>query len=279
MTSCPKRLLAILAFPVVVFGSALLVALLSPRLGPLASSIAIGAAGAAIVALERFLPYRQAWKPTRRELLHDGLHVALALAVASGTQALVARFVPSSELAAKIPFVAAVALAVVLGDLAPYVLHRVSHERGGFLWALHAVHHTPTKLHFWNASRFHPLNVAANVALRAGSMRLLGFSELVVLVAATLGTVVNGFAHANADVVLGPLDWVFSGPALHREHHDRDLARGSSNYGGVVILWDLLLGTARPSRTTHDVGIVGAAPPERLLAQLLFPFRSCCARV
>lgn len=267
------------SFPLVVVGSTALALFAAPRVGgDAAFGMGIALAIAAILALERAMPYRESWRPTRSEMALDVAHLVMALAASTLTQAVLVRLVPRSTLFATLPLVPAIAVAVALGDLAPYWFHRLSHETNGRLWAIHAVHHAPEKMSFWNASRFHPLNVVVTVALRASTVRLLGFADPVVLAASVLGMVVNAFSHANVRVTLGPLNWFFAGPELHREHHDRDLARGTTNYGGVVIVWDALFGTRREPGSEHAIGIDGPAPAERFLAQMLFPWRSCCAR-
>jgi sterol desaturase/sphingolipid hydroxylase (fatty acid hydroxylase superfamily) len=64
---------------------------------------------------------------------------------------------------------------------------------------------------------------------------------------------------------------------LHRWHHSKNVAEANRNYGGNLILWDVLFGTRflPPDREPPaDVGI-GDMPafPHGLLAQLAVPFR------
>jgi sterol desaturase/sphingolipid hydroxylase (fatty acid hydroxylase superfamily) len=274
-----KRVLAVLAFPVLLLGSAAAVHLLSAPLGrDLAFAAVIAATSVALLLLERVIPYRAAWRPSRRELVIDLTWVVVTIATSALTQLAVTRLVPAGALAASMDLLPAAIVAVVLGDLGPYWVHRISHEKSALLWAVHAVHHSPDKLHFWNASRLHPINVAYNVALRAATLRLLGFSDAVVLIAGTVGMVVNAVSHTNAALELGPLNLLFSGPEVHRVHHERDLSRGNANYGGVVMIWDILFGTDHRPIAQYDPGIGGAAPRETWCSQLLFPFRSCCAK-
>ena len=51
------------------------------------------------------------------------------------------------------------------------------------------------------------------------------------------------FQHCNVHLRLGPLNWVFSMAELHRWHHSPDSAEANHNYGGNLILWDIVFGT------------------------------------
>jgi sterol desaturase/sphingolipid hydroxylase (fatty acid hydroxylase superfamily) len=55
---------------------------------------------------------------------------------------------------------------------------------------------------------------------------------------------VNGFLqHANVDMRVRGLHWIFATPDLHRFHHSTDLREGNSNFGGNLIIWDVIFGT------------------------------------
>jgi hypothetical protein len=62
------------------------------------------------------------------------------------------------------------------------------------------------------------------------------------------------FQHANIRLILGPLNWVFSTNELHRWQHADRPEEANRNYGGVLVIWDLVFGTylrrpgARPLR-------------------------------
>ena len=83
--------------------------------------------------------------------------------------------------------------------------------------------------------------------------------------------------HANIDLRLGPLNWIISGPELHRWHHSRSLDEAMCNYGGTLILYDHLFRTYyRPaaSPAPEQLGI-GNMPgfPRGYLGQLATPVR------
>ena len=64
---------------------------------------------------------------------------------------------------------------------------------------------------------------------------------------------------------------------LHRWHHSPDLAEGNHNYGGNLIVWDVVFGTRflPPDREPPRTIGIGDMPafPRGLLWQLAVPFR------
>jgi ornithine lipid hydroxylase len=83
--------------------------------------------------------------------------------------------------------------------------------------------------------------------------------------------------HANVDVRLGPLNWIFSMNEVHRWHHSRIIAEQNANYGGVLLVWDVIFGTRfHPAdrEPPVDVGLHGLRDfPTGYLEQLASPFR------
>lgn len=173
------------------------------------------------------------------------------------------------------PLVAQGLLAVVIGELPYYWFHRLSHEVE-FLWRFHSVHHSAPRLYWLNAVRFHPVDALVGYLLQVAPLVLLGVPPVVLAwYAVFLGT--HGpFQHANVDLKLGPLNWVFSMAELHRWHHSTSAELGNTNYGGNIILWDVVFGTRYlpEEKPSADIG-VGGMPnfPRGYLAQLAVPFR------
>ena len=84
------------------------------------------------------------------------------------------------------------------------------------------------------------------------------------------------FQHANIDIRLGPLNYVFSAAPVHRWHHSRSREEADHNYGDNFIFWDVVFGTYyRPrEREVEALGIAGLdAFPKSYVAQLLAPLR------
>jgi len=175
-----------------------------------------------------------------------------------------------------------IALAVTLADLGKYWIHRVAHERA-WLWRFHAEHHAPAQMYSLNGVRLHPVNLLWNVGLDAGVPLALGLDGRAVILAAVFRGTISVLQHANAELSLGPLNWIFSTPQLHRWHHSAVLREANANYGSTFIVWDVLFGTRLlPSGRPAALGLAdGTRHPRHLWKQLAWPWcaQRCVATV
>lgn len=167
-------------------------------------------------------------------------------------------------------------MALVIGQFFEYWAHRAMHEVP-LLWRLHATHHSPGRLYFLNAARFHPLDTALNVVVSLTPVILLGAPREVIILLGTWVAVHGLYQHCNIQLRLGPLNYIFSMAELHRWHHSLVLKEANSNYGNNIILWDLVFGTffLPKSRTpSEQIGLSNLpAFPTDYWGQLLSPFR------
>lgn len=240
-----------------------------------------------IVGLERAAPFSPRWRVGLRERVvrTDALHTvstaltsSLVEAVAFGAlAALGAR--ASAALAAPLwphdwPLALQVALALVLGELGTYGIHRWCHA-SPLGWRLHAMHHSATRLNLLASGRNHPLQAALSYAAALGPLVLLGAGGPTIALC-TVFKAVNGlFQHANIDTRSAWLGWVLASPDLHRWHHSVDLREGNSNFGNNLIVWDLVFGTRHApagERPRDAVGVHGVRFPDSFLGQLATPF-------
>lgn len=249
--------------------------------------LALATAGVTLF-LEWYHPHADLWRKNRQDVPTDVLHMLLsemlppqifnalcftALAAASAWIAESTGFGPWPH---AWPLVAQLALALVVGEFTYYWWHRLCHEVP-LLWRLHATHHSAPRLYWLNAGRFHPLDTIIGYALQATPLLLLG-ADAEVMGLFALFTAIHGvFQHGNIDVRLGPLNYVFSMSELHRWHHSQNLEDANANYGGNLILWDMVFGTRRlPADRDHqpeDVGLHGMGNfPTTYLGQLASPF-------
>ena len=140
------------------------------------------------------------------------------------------------------PSVVAVPVAVLAYDLFHTLYHRLGHEWGP-AWRLHSVHHSPHRLYWFNAFRFHVGELTGDLigetivttVFQMAPHQRTGFD----LVRAVYGNV----QHANIALDSGPLNRVFSTPELHRWHHSEIYDEGDNNYGAIVSVWDQLFGS------------------------------------
>ncbi|MGW3071978.1 sterol desaturase family protein [Kitasatospora sp. NPDC001132] len=230
-----------------------------------------------LAVLERVIPYRTDWHPSRRELGWYSVYFVLSMVGGALAQGLVAALVEMLGPAhPALPFEMEIPLALLVGSLGDYLVHRWSH-RNRWLWRLHGVHHVPDKVNVANNGVNHFLDVFVAQSVVQLSLALIGFSPDSVFVVGIFVLAQGYFVHANIEVRIGPLGHVLAGPELHRLHHSTDLAE-AGHYASDLSLWDHVFGsfTWRPGRVPKAVGLTDpAAFPTtgELGATLLHPWR------
>ncbi|MSO64413.1 MAG: sterol desaturase family protein [Alphaproteobacteria bacterium] len=123
-----------------------------------------------------------------------------------------------------------------------YWFHRYSHECR-WLWATHAVHHSPQQLNFAAAYRLGWTGVLSGNWVFWLPLAFVGFDPAAVFLVLGLNLVYQFFLHTELIGRLGPIEWFFNTPSHHRVHHATNPAYLDRNYGGVVIIFDRLFGT------------------------------------
>jgi sterol desaturase/sphingolipid hydroxylase (fatty acid hydroxylase superfamily) len=144
------------------------------------------------------------------------------------------------------------AVGFVLVEFAYYWFHRWSHEVR-WLWASHAVHHTPDEMTFLSAIRLGWTNLFSGGWGVYLPLVLAGFDPRLVLGLLALDLRYQFFLHTEAPIRLGPLEWVLNTPTHHRLHHASNPAYLDRNYGGMVIVFDRLFGTFAAERADEPI--------------------------
>ncbi|MFD8915953.1 sterol desaturase family protein [Streptomyces sp. NPDC059575] len=129
-------------------------------------------------------------------------------------------------------------------DLAYYVFHR-AHHRVRVLWASHVVHHSSVRFNLSTALRqsWTPMTTLPFWL----PLALLGVPPWMILLQQSVSLVYQFFLHTErVDRLWRPLEWVFNTPSHHRAHHGSNNVYLDRNYGGILIVWDRLLGTFEP---------------------------------
>ena len=175
-----------------------------------------------------------------------------------------------------------VPMGLVIAEFGSYWWHRASHEIP-LLWKFHALHHSPGRLYWLNATRFHYVDVTLLQVCAVLPLLLLGAGDTVVLFV-TLFSIFHGYwQHGNTVQALGPLNYLMSSAELHRWHHNQRAEVANHNYGSNLIVWDLVFGTyfwperghgSYPDTQIKDIGVGNYPYPTHLWRQLLFPFRA-----
>lgn len=241
-----------------------------------------------LLAFERIHPFHPVWNRSQKDIATDSLHVVVSqvLLPKYGEMALqllwvgvavwLVEVVGGSLWPSHWHLYAQLALALVLGQFFEYWTHRGMHEVP-LLWRLHATHHSPGRLYWLNAARFHPLDASVSVVVSLTPIILLGAGSDVVTLIGVWVAVHGLYQHCNVRLRLGPLNYIFSMAELHRWHHSLKLEEANTNYGNNIILWDLVFGTfyyPKDREPSADIGLSDIEDfPKGYWGQLLSPFR------
>ena len=183
-----------------------------------------------------------------------------------------------------------VAVLLVADDFTQYLWHRLSHT--SVLWPLHRAHHSPAYMSVRIVYRNNVFYYAMMPGIwMSGVLLYLGFGWVYVAYSVVKLSVIMG-AHSTvrwdrflyATPALAPLAWLvertISTPATHFAHHalvqDDGIGHYSGNYGNLLFLWDVLLGTARFSRRYPPAfGLMDDRRhgPESWVPQMIYPLK------
>lgn len=151
-----------------------------------------------------------------------------------------------------------------------YLYHRYSHTVR-WMWATHAVHHTPEQMTLLSALRLGWTHVLSLGWLFYLPLILAGLNPLMVFALLAFDLHYQFFLHTEAVGRLGPLEWVFNTPSHHRVHHGPNQVYRDCNYGGVLIVFDRMFGTLRTERADEPIRY-GLAHPLGTLNPLMVAF-------
>ena len=251
---------------------------------PTATLVPVLLAALLIMLLERSLPYRKQWHPRRSEVFNDLVYMLLIQQVLPRAFGFVAAWllliygssIPSVATAwwpHQWPVSMQTMAILLLVEFFRYWMHRIAH-RWGPLWRLHAVHHSPGRLYWLNVGRFHPIEKILQLIFDTLPFLVLGISPEVFSMYFVCYAVHGLFQHCNINLKLGWLNWIFSGPELHRWHHSRIPAESDHNFGNTLIIWDTLFGTRYlpDYEQVGDLGLRNEKYPMGFAAQLYCPF-------
>ncbi len=276
----------VVSYPgVMIFGFVLFVILERAGVPLTVSSYVPAVVAAGLITLhEVMLPHRDDWKPDSAEIASDAtflitvqmllpyvLSLTAALWLAAAAQS--AGWAITTLWPSDLPILVQALLMLFGADFLRYWMHRAFH-RFTLLWRLHAVHHSPHRLYWLNVGRFHPFEKAVQYLADALPFIVLGVPQSVLAVYFVFFAINGFFQHSNCSVRLGPLNYIVSGPELHRWHHSQRAVEADTNFGNNLIVWDVLFGTRflPADREVGSLGLQNTAYPLGFLAQMKSPF-------
>ena len=136
-------------------------------------------------------------------------------------------------------------LTAILGiDLLYYSYHRMAH-RVRLIWATHQAHHSSQYFNFATALR-QKWNNSGEILMWV-PLPLLGIPPWMVFASFSVNLIYQFWVHTERiGTMWRPFEFVFNTPSHHRVHHGMDQQYLDKNYGGILIIWDRLLGTFQP---------------------------------
>ena len=179
--------------------------------------------------------------------------------------------------------IAIVTLSVLLLDMLIYWQHRLFHTVP-MLWRFHKMHHADSHVDTTTGLRFHPVEIAMSLGIKAAAVVMLGVPAIAIVI---FEVALNGFALFNHANVRLPQKWddriglVLITQRLHRIHHSQAKNESNSNYGFSVSWWDRLFKSftprAKQSDETLSIGqqdVPAVKENASIRALLLQPFKS-----
>jgi len=138
-------------------------------------------------------------------------------------------------------------LLFITTEFAYYWEHRLSHEVR-WMWASHAVHHSPEHLNLSASYRLAWTGYLSGLAILFAPLVWLGFFPKAVGAMLAANLLYQFWLHTELVPRLGWFDRVFNSPSNHRVHHAVNPRYLDRNYGGVLMVFDHLFGTYQAER-------------------------------
>ena len=248
----------------------------------------LGPAQALLIAAAVFIPFerlaglhprqrtfRRGWASDVLSFFMNGLLLyAVLMLVLARIDAIAAVSVPALRLWVESrPLWAQAILAVVIGDLGVYGIHRLEH-RVPWLWRFHAVHHSAEEMDWLVGLRFHPVDLLLLRVASLGPLMALHMSSAAIGMYIAISAWQSYLVHANVRLPYGPLRWVLVSPEFHHWHHGAEREAFDKNFASVVACWDVVFGTVHLPRGRGPLRYGVEEPvPEGWVNRFFHPFR------
>jgi sterol desaturase/sphingolipid hydroxylase (fatty acid hydroxylase superfamily) len=169
-------------------------------------------------------------------------------------------------------------LIFLLRDFMQWNIHRLYHHVG-WMWEFHKVHHSTKEMGFAALLRYHWMENILYRTLEYIPLAMIGFGISDFFIVHIFTLVAGQIGHANLNIPLGKLKYIFNGPQMHLWHHAKELPESHPNgfnYGITLSVWDYIFGTDYwPSNDENlPVGLPDEEKfPKDFVGQNIEPFR------
>lgn len=154
-------------------------------------------------------------------------------------------------------------------DYGYYWVHRCGHEVN-FMWASHSTHHSSEDYNLITALRQSVHHKFTNWIFYMPMAFFVPPSQFLVHIQFNL--LFQYWIHTEVIGDLGILEYIINTPSAHRVHHGRNRYCIDKNYGGTLIVWDILHGTFAREKFGEDKVVYGLVHPlqdwDPVLAQM-----------
>ncbi len=136
-------------------------------------------------------------------------------------------------------------LMLVIQDFTHWNIHRSLHKTP-FLWRFHKVHHSVKQMGFAAHLRFHWMESIIYKSITFIPLFFIGFGIEDFFYLHIFTITWGHFNHANINIPLGPLKYVFNSPQMHIWHHVKTLPtthQNGVNFGLTLSIWDYIFNT------------------------------------
>ena len=170
---------------------------------------------------------------------------------------------------------------ILLQDYLHYWLHRLGHTHP-WLWNLHRVHHAPKEMDVTVTFRVPFFFYCLFPSFWIGAAVTWAGLPEIVLFASTVNVVLSMSVHTSfrwddylyKNALTRPFMWLLARiiptPDTHHYHHNLD--GGFRNYGVMLIVWDILHGTAAfPRKQVQGFGLFNPAEEDPWYVEILWP--------
>jgi len=165
---------------------------------------------------------------------------------------------PTEGILSHWPLWALILFYFITHDFYMYWMHRLQHYNK-ILWRTHEAHHSVEQVDFIAGSRSNMIEIIINQTIEFAPIVLLLDVEtgiLVTYIKASIDAVYGQFIHANLNVKMGKLGYIFNGPILHQWHHGDQVEVYHANFATKLSLWDYMFGTAyNPNKKPERYGV------------------------
>tara|TARA_R110000850_G_scaffold271031_2_gene404797 strand:+ start:191505 stop:192320 length:816 start_codon:yes stop_codon:yes gene_type:complete len=165
---------------------------------------------------------------------------------------------------------------LVLDFIAQYGVHYLLHKVK-WMWRLHIIHHSDTKVDVTTGTRHHPLDFVIRETFALFAVLLMGMPIAFYLIYRILSVFFTYFTHANIN--LGKIDkyisYVFVTPNMHKFHHHWEMPWTDTNFGNMFSFWDRIFGTFvydDTKKIRYGLDLVDDSTDEDIMYQLKIPF-------